>query len=149
MRRIVFSEFLFRLRHRAHCLTDLSGLSRADGSTCRRVSFERIERDLPLPCFLRNSLSPRNSLIHLLIGATIWCQVTLSVIPAEFSAKQLAGLIKRFAGNVCFHAKRPIHVRTHHKCFSFTFIFFAMFQSMNMTSFEKIGARDMKNELKW
>ena len=82
-------------------------------------------------------------------GASIWCQVTLSVIPAEFSAKQLAGLIKRFAGNVCFHAKRPIHIRTHHKCFSFTFIFFAMFQSMNMTSFEKIGARAMKNELKW
>ena len=71
------------------------------------------------------------------------------MIPAEFSDKQLAGLIKRFAGNVCFHAKRCIHVRTHHKCFSFAFIFFAMFQSMNMTSFEKIGARAMKNELKW
>ena len=79
----------------------------------------------------------------------IWCQVTLSVIPAEFSDKQLAGLIKRFAGNICFHAKRPIHVRTHHKCFSFTFIVFAMFQSMNKTSFEQIGARAMKNELKW
>ena len=71
------------------------------------------------------------------------------MIPTEFSDKQLAGVIKRFARNVCFHAKRPTHVRTHHKCFYFTFIFFAMFQSMNMTSFEKIGARAMKNELKW
>ena len=48
-------------------------------------------------------------------GSIIWCQVSLSVIPAELSDKQLAGLIKRFAGNVRFHAKRPIHVRKHHK----------------------------------
>ena len=99
--------------------------------------------------FLRNNLSPRNSLFHLYDGGIIWCQVSLSVIPAEFSEKQLAGLIKRFAGNVRFHAKRPIHVRMHHKCFSFALILFAMFQTMHMTSFGKIGARAVKNELKW
>ena len=71
------------------------------------------------------------------------------MIPAGFSDKQLAGLIKRFAGNVRFLAKRPIHVRKHHKCFSFAFIFFAMFQIMHMTSFEKIGARAVKYESKW
>ena len=73
------------------------------------------------------------------------------MILAEFSdgSDQLASLIKQFAGNVRFHAKRPIHVRKHHKCFSLASIFFAMFQSMNMTSFQKIGARATKNEPKW
>ena len=79
----------------------------------------------------------------------IWCQVSLSVIPAEFSVKQSAGLTKRSAGNLRFHAKRPIQVRKYHKYLYFAFILFAMFQSINMTSFKKIGARAMKNEPKW
>ena len=36
---------------------------------CQRASFERTERGLPLPCFLRNNLSPRNSLALLLMVA--------------------------------------------------------------------------------
>ena len=82
-------------------------------------------------------------------GATIWCQVTLSVIPAEFSAKQLAGvwssgLLKMNVStqNALSMSERITNAFLLHSSF------FAMFQSMNMTSFEKIGARAMKNELK-
>ena len=65
-----------------------------------------------------------------------------------FFGKQSADQIKRFPGNVRFHSKRLIHVPKQLKYFSFAFILFAMFQSMNMTSFEKNGARAMKNETK-
>ena len=71
------------------------------------------------------------------------------MIPDEFLGKQSAALTKRFAGNVHFHAKRLIHVRKSLKCFSFVFILFAMFQSMNMASFDKNGVRAMTNEPKW
>ena len=104
---------------------------------------------MPLPCPVSCETAWHLGVRPSVDGGIIWCQANLSVIPAEFSVKQSAGLTKLSAGNVRFHAKRPIQVRKYHKYFYFAFILFAMFQSINMTSFKKIGARAMKNEPKW